>query len=113
MLPLGVGALKRLQVLCLTRNNLQALDAELSQLGESLRTLALDENPLAALPDFVCQMGALRVLSLAATLLDCLPERIGDLRSLRLLDVSRNPLTSLPASFANLKVYPHVKTYTL
>lgn len=97
--------MKRLQVLCLKRNNLKTLEPELSQLGESLRTLALDENPLAALPDFVCQMASLRVLCAAATHIDRLPERIGDLRALRLLDISRNPITSLPASFGNLKVH--------
>ena len=114
ILILGIGALKRLQVLCLTRNNLQALDAELSQLGESLRTLALDENPLANLPDFVCLMGSLRVLCLAATQLDRLPERIGDLRALSLLDISRNLITSLPASFANLKVlYSYITIISL
>jgi Leucine-rich repeat (LRR) protein len=90
----GVGHLKMLRVLKLSRNALEEYPQQLEKCTR-LEELYLDGNKVASVPPAVQQNSALQLLRLEGNRLTDLPVSINMLSELRHLDVSSNKLTDL------------------
>jgi len=115
----GIGALKNLEALDLTGNNLVSLPAQISLLSmlkvlnlnnnycrhlppqikslSKLTTLHLQQNKLLSLPLEICTIPSLRGLYLQNNCLQQLPADVQVLRNLERLSLENNQLRSLPS----------------
>lgn len=96
-IPESLGALRKLEKLSLSGNQLTALPEWLGQLTQ-LQSLNLFGNQLTALPESLGQLTQLQELSLNNNQLSALPEAVGQLVVLEELWITGNELTTLPES---------------
>jgi len=102
--PPDLFRLKTLRSIDLSGNKLRELPPAFGTSFANLRTLLLNGNQLASLPEEICQLAKLEVLSLAGNILTGLPVSFPNLRSLRSVNLSGNHLTTFPvAALSNLR----------
>lgn len=100
-MPAGIARLASLRELALDGNPLEAVPDEVCELRE-LRKLVLHGCRLHALPDGLGALVALEQLLVSSNRLAALPDSIGGCSRLRVLACNNNELTGLPAALAAL-----------
>ena len=98
--PSSVGALRELQKLTVY-GQYKALPRSIGKLAK-LEDLSVKGNPMAALPDEICDCVSLQVLDVDDTIVKTLPAQIGRLAKLRTLNASTKNLRTLPESIGQL-----------
>src|SRR5687767_10404664 len=76
----------------------------------NLQVVEADDNNLATLPLWFCQLDGLRILSLSRNRLTALPECLGDLRQLTDLRLNGNRLSEITPSFSR---FQHLQSLNL
>lgn len=92
----------RIRTLNLGNLGLTSLPSSVEKLA-FLRSLLLDGNPVASLPQELSALSGLQTLSLHGVALDTLPAIVTRLISLKYLDLGRTGLKAFPPALANLK----------
>ena len=101
-LPPDIGQLKNLEVLDLSRTNLNSLPPEIGQVT-NMRWLDLVGNNLTALPPEIGQLKNLEELALDNNNLTMLPLEIGQMTNLKTLRWWDNNFTTLPPEIERLR----------
>lgn len=100
-LPLSIGNLTNLKVLCLHYNELRQIPESVGKLT-NLRELYLHRNELRKIPESISSLTNLEYMCLVENTLKKLPNDIGNLINLEVLDLRNNQLKHLPESFEKL-----------
>lgn len=101
-LPSGIGTLKHLKELDVSKNELNSLIPEVTEL-KLVEKLNLSSNRFSAFPEEIIALNKLHDLDISSNQLDCLPHEIGKLKNLIRLDLSNNSLDSLPREIGELE----------
>ncbi|XP_072479667.1 leucine-rich repeat-containing protein 57 [Notamacropus eugenii] len=100
--PALIGKFSLLRSLTLNHNRLAVLPEELCKLTK-LETLHLNNNRLTQLPAAFGQLSALKSLSLSGNQLRTVPSQLCSLRHLDVVDLSKNQIQSVPDSVGELQ----------
>ncbi|MEW5958952.1 MAG: leucine-rich repeat domain-containing protein [Chloroflexota bacterium] len=101
-IPPEINQLSRLEVLDLSRGEINDIPPELSQLSR-LKVLDLSRNQLNRIPPELGALSSLRELDLSKNQLSgAIPPELGNLSNLYRLDLRNNQLTTIPPELGNL-----------
>lgn len=87
--------------LCLENEN--GIHESIAKLSNNLSILALRNNNILHIPDFLLTLTNLKELNLSFNDITTIPDSISNLKSLEFLSLANNEITEIPESFVNLK----------
>jgi hypothetical protein len=100
-LPIGINAMKALQILLLDNNELITLPSTIGELND-LQVLSIKGNLLSNLPNEICLLRNLRILELSCNRIHCLPDTIQLLQKLEMIDLSSNQVDAVTNAVSKL-----------
>jgi Leucine-rich repeat (LRR) protein len=108
-LPDGLGSLRSLEILDVSRNSIFCIPEDLVNLSR-LRSFNISDNKITHLPSGISKLNSLTLLNISLNSIWGLPQGIAELENLEILDAYSNQISELPSSFSSLNLIALVGT---